>query len=102
MMGGGLDGARRLMSGQTLKPKNVGATLARFWKYFSKRWYLLVMVAVLMIISTWTQVTAPEILGQAVDCYLFNEVRTDLPEAALLHPGLRLGAGVPSAFTLYR
>src|SRR5262249_13887996 len=64
---------RRLMSGQTLKPKNVSATLARFWKYFRKRWYLLLFVAVLMLYSTWTQVTGPEIMGQAVGCYLFQQ-----------------------------
>src|SRR5262245_20876235 len=72
MMGGGLDGARRIMGGQTLKPKNVSATLARFWTYFRKRWYMLVLVALLLIFNTWTQVTAPEILGQAVDCYLYQ------------------------------
>jgi ATP-binding cassette, subfamily B, multidrug efflux pump len=70
-MMGGLDGARRLMERETLKPKNVSATLARFWQYFRHYWFALLVVAALMIVNVWTQVTAPEITGQAVDCYLF-------------------------------
>ncbi len=71
MFGGGLDGARRLMSGETSKPVNVTATLGRFWQYFRHYWYALVLVAVFMVVNTWAQVVAPEIVGQAVDCYLF-------------------------------
>jgi ATP-binding cassette, subfamily B, multidrug efflux pump len=70
-MMGGLDGGRRLMERETLKPKNIGATLARFWQYFRRYWVMLLVVAVLMIINVWTQVVAPDITGQAVDCYLF-------------------------------
>src|SRR6266849_6636461 len=57
---------------ETLKPKNVGVTLARFASYFRKYWYAIVVVAIFMIIGTWVQVTAAEIPGQAVDCYLFQ------------------------------
>jgi len=70
-MMGGLDGARRMMGGEVSKPKNVSATLARFWPYFRPRWFALVLVLLLMVVNTWTQVVSPEILGQAVDCYLF-------------------------------
>jgi ATP-binding cassette subfamily B multidrug efflux pump len=70
-MMGGMDGGRRLMQGENLKPKSTGATLKRFWRYLSDRWYALVLVAVFMLVNTWTQVAAPDIIGQSVDCYLF-------------------------------
>ncbi len=70
-MMGGLDGARRLLERDAIKPKNVAATLARFWGYFRQRWYALLLVVALMVITTWTQVIGPELVGQAVDCYLF-------------------------------
>ena len=67
-MMGGPDGARRLMDRDVIKPKNVTATLLRFWPYFKQRWYALVLVGVLMVIATWTQVKGPDLIGQAVDC----------------------------------
>jgi ATP-binding cassette subfamily B multidrug efflux pump len=72
-MMGGLDGGRRLLERDELKPKNTGATLARFWSYFRQRWFALVIVAILMVIVTYTQVAGPKLIGQAVDCYLFQE-----------------------------
>lgn len=71
MFGGGLDGARRLMEAETSKPKNVGATLRRFGHYFRTHWIGLVIALVMVVVSTWTQVRVPELIGQAVDCYLF-------------------------------
>lgn len=73
MMMGGMDGARRLMERDVIKPKNTLATLARFWKYLSKRWIALVFVGIFMVIVTWTQVLGPDLIGQAVDCYLFQD-----------------------------
>jgi ATP-binding cassette, subfamily B, multidrug efflux pump len=70
-MMGGLDGARRMMERETLKPKNVSATLARFWQYFRPYSLALFLVAALIVATVWTYVTAPELMGQAVDCYLF-------------------------------
>ncbi len=69
-MFGGQDGLRRIMSQDTLKPKNLGETLARFGSYFKPYWPMLLLVAALVIVSTWTQVTTPDLIGQAVDCYL--------------------------------
>lgn len=75
-MMGGLDGQRRFLEREAQKPANTGATLARFWHYI-RRYWLGAMFAVLFIgISTWTQVTAPDIIGQAVDCYLFPNPET--------------------------
>jgi ATP-binding cassette subfamily B protein len=58
------------MSQDTLKPKNLSETLARFAGYFKPYWPMLILVAVLITTATWTQVTNPDLLGQAVDCYL--------------------------------
>ncbi len=44
MMGGGLDGARRIMSGEQLKPRKVRATLRRFGYYFSRHWLLAAVI----------------------------------------------------------
>jgi ATP-binding cassette subfamily B protein len=71
-MGGG-DGLRRLMEKDTVKPKSVSATLARFWPYFRQRWYALIIVLILMIATTWTQITVPKLIGQAVDCYIVTQ-----------------------------
>ncbi len=64
------DRMRRLMDKEALKPKKVGETLSRFGVYFKPYWAILILVATLLIISTWAQVTSPELTGQLVDCYL--------------------------------
>ncbi len=64
---------RRLMDKDVVKPKSVSATLARFWPYFRQRWYALIIVLILMIATTWTQITGPKLIGQAVDCYIVTE-----------------------------
>jgi ATP-binding cassette subfamily B protein len=58
------------MGGEVGKPKNLSQTLPRFGRYFAASWPALVVVAILVVGSTWSQVTSPELLGQAVDCYL--------------------------------
>ncbi|WP_026370257.1 ABC transporter ATP-binding protein [Kallotenue papyrolyticum] len=70
-MMGGLGGPRHLLEQDAGKPHNLGATLARFWHYFRRYWLGLVLALVMIVGSTWTQVTAPELIGQAVDCFLF-------------------------------
>src|SRR3972149_3955874 len=70
MFGGGPEGLRRIMSQETLKPRRLGETLARFGDYFKPYWPVLAVVAVLIVGATWAQVTAPALLGQIVDCYL--------------------------------
>lgn len=83
-MFGGQDALRRLMSQDTLKPTAVGDTLARFGDYFKPYWLVLALSTLLVIGSTWTQVTAPELIGQAVDCYLSQPATNTLGEL----PGL--------------
>ena len=66
----GPDGLRRMMSQDVIKPQRLGDTLRRFGRYFKPYWLLLILVGLLMIVVTWAQVTAPQLIGQAVDCYL--------------------------------
>lgn len=61
---------REMMGREQLKPQNLGETMARFGRYFGQFWPALLLVAVLIVAATWTQVTNPELIGQVVDCYL--------------------------------
>ncbi len=62
--------ADRIFGGEVSKPVNVSVTLRRFASYFRPYLPQYFIVAVMMILSTWTQATAPRLIGQAVDCYL--------------------------------
>ncbi len=73
---GGIDGGRRMLEVDRIKPKNVSATLARFWRYFRHYWVGVVLSLLLIIGGTWTQVASPDLIGQAVDCYLFPNAET--------------------------
>lgn len=61
---------RFLLDQETLKPKRTSETLSRLVRLFAPWWPALLLTAVLMVVSTWVQVTTPEITGQVVDCYL--------------------------------
>jgi ATP-binding cassette subfamily B multidrug efflux pump len=61
---------RALLDQESSKPKQVSETLGRLGGYFKKFWYAVVFAITFMIISTWAQVTTPELTGQVVDCYL--------------------------------
>jgi ATP-binding cassette, subfamily B, multidrug efflux pump len=52
------------------KPRAVGETLARFWRYFRRYTHVLVAVGGLVLLSTFLQVAIPNLMGQAVDCFL--------------------------------
>lgn len=68
----GVDGGRRLFEQEVSKPKNLGATLARFGRYFRRFSIGLVFAVLLVVVSTWSQVVAPDYIGQMIDCYLFQ------------------------------
>ncbi len=63
-------GPHNLFSQETSKPKNVSVTLARLGRFFGPWWPMLALAAVFVVISTWAQVTTPELNGLLVDCYL--------------------------------
>ena len=70
MLHGGFGGARRLMEREATKPRRTSATLARLARYAAPYGLVLIAVAALIIGNTYTQVKAPELAGQAVDCFL--------------------------------
>lgn len=67
---GGHGNMRDMMGRERLQTRDLKNTLARFAHYFRPYWPRLLLVAVVVIISTWTQVTVPDLTGQVVDCYL--------------------------------
>src|SRR5436190_14617405 len=66
-----MGGRERMIFGvETSKPQNIAVTLARFWVYFKRFKLALLAVAVLILVGTYMQVLTPELIGQAVDCYI--------------------------------
>lgn len=59
-----------MLNQETMKPRNLSETLGRLATYFGRFWYMIVLAVAFVIVSTWTQVTSPELLGQATDCFL--------------------------------
>jgi ATP-binding cassette subfamily B multidrug efflux pump len=70
MFGGGPGGPRHLLAQETRKPRRVSATLARLVAYFKPYGFVLLLVALLLVFNTWTQVITPDLTGQVVDCFL--------------------------------
>jgi len=62
--------ANEFLKAETVKPRDLGQTLARLGGYFSRYWYMLVIALGFVLVSTWAQVTTPELTGQATDCFL--------------------------------
>ncbi len=65
MFGGG---PGRMMQQETSKPVDVGTTLGRLASYFKPYWLVLILVLVLILSNTYSQVITPELTGQSVDC----------------------------------
>src|SRR5438874_7057457 len=59
-----------LFQQEARKPKAVGETLGRFWSYFRTYSPILILVGMVVVISTYIQVAIPNLIGQAVDCYM--------------------------------
>ena len=91
-MMGGPGGPARLLNTEVQKPKNVGATLARFWHYFRPYWGGVALPLLFVIVGALTQVLTPALFGEAVDCYLlprpeacwYATVTPDMPQHARL------------------
>ena len=114
-----MDGGRRIFEREALKPKNLSETMGRFGNYFRHYWIGLVLALILIVGNTWTQVVSPELIGQAVDCYLFptspdscwyttitlqmsdGERLAGLGQLALLLVGLYLGGAVLAGLAFY-
>src|SRR5512143_3232151 len=59
-----------ILNQETLKPRSLGSTLRRLGTYFGRFWPSLVIAFVFVVTATWTQVTTPDLMGQATDCFL--------------------------------
>ena len=59
-----------MLNQETMKPRNLSETLGRLGSYFGRFWYMIALAVLFVVVSTWTQVTSPELLGQATDCFL--------------------------------
>ncbi len=62
--------ASGMLDQETMKPRNLGETLGRLGSYFGRFWYMIALAVLFVVVATWTQVTSPELLGQATDCFL--------------------------------
>lgn len=65
-----MHGRDQALQSEARKARNVSGTLGRIWHYFKPYWVMLALVLALVITTTYIQVWTPELLGQAVDCYL--------------------------------
>ena len=68
-----LDGSRRILEREVRKPDDVSKTLRRFAAYFREYWLTLLLVLTFIVISAWTIVMGPNLIGQAIDCYIAPE-----------------------------
>jgi ATP-binding cassette subfamily B multidrug efflux pump len=59
-----------VLNQETLKPRNLSETLLRLGSYFGRFWFMIALAVLFVVASTWTQVTTPELNGQATDCFL--------------------------------
>ncbi len=59
-----------IMNQETLKPRSLGNTLGRLVQYFGRFWPAVVLAVLFVVVATWSQVTTPELTGQATDCFL--------------------------------
>ncbi len=73
-----IGGPRGMLEQEVSKPRSVGRTLGRLVRYFRPFWLVLIGVLLMMVVNAWVQVITPELLGQAVDCYLTPAVTGEL------------------------
>src|SRR5258706_9106354 len=69
-MMGGMGGPRQLLEIEVQKPKNLGATLRRFWHYFRPYWLGVTLAMLFVVVGALSQVLAPALFGEVIDCYL--------------------------------
>lgn len=63
-------GHNRVFQTESRKARNVGVTLSRLAGYFKPYWLALLALVLILGVGTYAQVQAPELIGQAVDCYV--------------------------------
>ncbi len=66
----GFGGPQGMLARETSKPKSASVTLGRLGRYYAPYVAVLLLVVLLMVGNTYTQVQTPELTGQAVDCFI--------------------------------
>ncbi|HKE94802.1 MAG TPA: ABC transporter ATP-binding protein, partial [Povalibacter sp.] len=74
-----------LFQQESRKPTAVAETLGRFWSYFRQYSVVLVLEAVLVITTTYLQVIVPNLIGQAVDCFLAPATQANAADTSEAH-----------------
>jgi ATP-binding cassette subfamily B protein len=74
-----------LFQQEARKPTAVAETLGRFWRYFRQYSVVLVIEAVLVITTTYLQVIVPNLIGQAVDCFLAPATQVNAADTSEAH-----------------
>jgi len=65
-----IDRQAQLLGVEERRARSVSSTLRRLWHYFRHYGWVLLLVLLLMVASTYMQVLIPDLTGQVVDCYL--------------------------------
>ncbi len=76
-----IGGPRGILEQEVSKPRSIGRTLSRLVAYFKPFWPAVLGVLLMMVVNAWVQVVTPELLGQAVDCYLTPAVTAEVATA---------------------
>ena len=76
-----IGGPRGILEQEVTKPRSIGRTLGRLVAYFKPFWLAVLAVLLMMVVNAWVQVLTPELLGQAVDCYLTPAVTAEIATA---------------------
>src|SRR5215471_4583575 len=74
-----------LFQQEARKPTAVAETLGRFWSYFRKYSVVLAIEGVLVITTTYLQVIVPNLIGQAVDCFLAPATQANAADTSEAH-----------------
>jgi ATP-binding cassette subfamily B protein len=93
-----MGGPGRLLNAEIQKPQNIGATLARFGHYFRPYWFGATLAMIFIVLGSVSQVAAPALIGETVDCYLLPR-----PEACwytTITPGMSFDARLAGLTTL--
>ncbi|MCH5324264.1 MAG: ABC transporter ATP-binding protein [Eubacterium sp.] len=91
MMGRGGPPPHARMGMPTEKPKNAGATIKRIMTYIGKSKYLLFALLGIMLIITLTNLVAPFLQGQAIDCITISDNRLNIDVQGMISFLIMLG-----------
>ena len=95
-----MGGREQMFQRETSKPQDVGATLARFWQYFNQFKLALFSVAILIVVGTYMQVLVPDLIGQAVDCYITTATRQAFSDANNIPAPITRGTATNCWYTI--